>query len=262
MAKKRVGRGALLLSASFLSGLALLMAVQGAADGFLSHPRFQVTEIEVRWLGTATGREPGQFRLSPPVSIFQLDLAALSRAFRQRYPTAVVERVERVLPNRLIATMRARHVVASLKANGLYVPVSEDGRVVGGASRTPAPGLPVLLLEGVRGPLLPGTDLEPFAFWKVSELLTTLYRDKGLVGRPVAKLQVSGNDLFVFLEKGPEIRFSADRLGPGWHDLWELLNQRRAVLNEVQYVDLRFDDPVIGERRLAKAPARARARQR
>lgn len=255
MSKKRAGRSALFLSVSFFSGVALLMALQNAADGFLAHPRFMVSEIEVKWQGAADAAEPGQFRLNPPVSIFQLDLEALSRAFRQRYPMADVERMDRVLPNRLIATLRARHVVAQLQAGGLYAPVSDDGRIVGAATRAPQAGLPVLILEGVRGPLSAGRSVEANGFWKVSELLSTVYRDKGIAGRRVSQLQVNGTDVSVRLEKGPEIRFSTDRLGDGWQDLWGLLSRKQTALDEARYIDLRFQDPVIAP---LKAPLKSR----
>ena len=244
MEKKRTGRG-ILLSVSVFSGVALLMAVQNTADGFLSHPHFLVDEIQVQWQGVSSAAEPARFRLSPPVSIFQLDLEALSKAFRQRYPMAELERIERVLPNRLVAVMRARHVVAQLQAGGMYYPVSDDARVVGAGSRIARPGVPVLALEGVRGPLAAGQNLEGQGFWKVSELLATLYRDKGIAGRAVSRLQVSGDTIFVFLKQGPELRFATDRLGDGWQGLWELLARKRATLDEARYIDLRFGDPVI-----------------
>lgn len=236
------------MSVSFVSGLALLMAVQSAVDSFLSHPTFQVKEVEVRWPAPVRGGEPARFRLQPPVSIFRVKLDDLSRAFRQRYPTAEVERVDRILPNRLVATLRPRQVVAQLFTGRRYVPVSEDGRVVGPSDGHPFTGLPVLILEKVGDSLHLGAHLDRFGFWKASDLLATIQRDRGIAGRKVARLSVRGPDLWVDLENGPQLRFSSDRLGDGWQRLWELLAQRRDLLDQVLYVDLRYENPVIGEK--------------
>lgn len=231
---------------SSLSGLALLVALQSAADGLLVHPRFMVREVEVRWEGQPlASSEPTRFRISPAVSIFRVDLRALAQVFLQRYPTAEVERVERILPNRVVATLHPHPIVAQLQSGGLYVPVSEEGRVVGAGRRTAQPGLPVLLLAQARGPFRVGDDLQTAGFWKASELLASLHRDKGIAGRSVSKVQVSAEEISVQLARGPELKFSVNGLSEGWRALWELLAQRHSVLDEAKYIDLRFEDPVI-----------------
>lgn len=248
MKKKPVSAKTFLLSASFVSGLALLMAAQSVADSFLSHPSFLVREVEVRWPATVSKSAPTRFRLQPPLSIYRVELDALSRAFRQRYPTAEVQRVDRVLPNRVVVTLYPRQVVAQLFTGRSYYPVSDGGRVVGRGQPRPFPGFPVLQLERVAEPLSLGQDLDRFGFWKASELLSTLQRDRGIAGHRVAKLSVRDSDLLVDLEAGAQLRFSSDRLGDGWRRLWELIAHRRDLLDRAQYVDLRYDDPLIGER--------------
>lgn len=247
MKKNKVSSKSLLLSVSFLSGLGLLMAAQSAADHFFSHPAFLVREVEVRW-PEGVSAQPTRFRLQPAVSVFSVELGALSRAFRQLYPTADVERVDRILPNRVVAVLHPRQVVAQLFTGRKYIPVSDDGHVIGRSSSRPFPALPVLLLERVSEPLALGQDLDPFGFWKASELLATFHRDHGVAGLGAAKLTVRGQDLFVDLENGCQLRFGSDRLGDGWRQLWELIVRRRDLLNQVQYVDLRYPDPVIGEK--------------
>lgn len=249
MKKKNVSARGFLLSVSFVSSLALLMTVQSAADSFLSNPAFLVKEVEVRWPKGVSPAEPTRFRLQPPVSIFGVELDALSKAFCQRYPTVEVQRVDRILPNRLVATLYPRQVVAQLFTGRKYYPVSENGHVVGRGEPHPLLPLPVLLLEKVGEPLHPGDDLNRSGFWRASELLAAIQRDKGIAGRRVVKLSVRGQDLFADLENGPQLRFSSEGLGDGWRRLWELIAHRRDLLGtQVQYVDLRYEDPVIGEK--------------
>src|SRR3989338_6709505 len=103
MGKKRTGRGVLFLGVSFLSGVALLFAAQAGVDGFLSHSAFLVREVEVRWPAEAKPRSD-RFRLTPPTSIFRVDLKALAVSFQRKFPTAEVGGIRRLLPNRLVGT--------------------------------------------------------------------------------------------------------------------------------------------------------------
>lgn len=261
MGKKRTGRNALLLSVSFISGIALLMAAQGAADEFLSHPAFLVREVEVQWPAGAPAHSP-RFRLNPPASIFRVDLKALATSFQRKFPSLEVENIRRLLPNRLVATMRQRKIVGQVSFAGTYAPVSDDGILVSPASTAPRPGLPVLVLEGVRGPLRVGRSMDSPSFWKASELMCTLQRDGGVAGHRVTEVRVEADNLFVSLDSGAEIRFSGNRLAACWQQLAGLVSRSPALLNEPRYVDLRFGDPVIGDKprpRNEKRAARRRA---
>lgn len=251
MGKKRTGRGALLLSVSFLSGIALLVAAQGAAEGFLSHPAFLVREVEVRWPAGAPPRSD-RFRLNPATSIFHVDLKALTVSFQRKFPAAEVEGIRRLLPNRLVATMRQRKILGQVAAAGSYAPVSDDGILVAPGSSSPRPGLPVLLLPDLKGPLRVGRSIDSPSFWKASELLATLHRDGGIAGQKVITVRVEGDGLFVALESGAELRFSGSQLAGGWQQLGGLLGRRPGLLSQVSYVDLRFGDPVINEKRAAR----------
>ena len=249
-------RRTVLLSVSFFSGIAMLLAAQGAIDGFLSHPAFLVREVEVQWPEGVKSR-PRRFRLNPPTSIFRVDLKILGYAFQRRYPSVEVESIERVMPNRLVATMRPRRVVGQVNLGGSYYLVSDDGVVVAPASSVARPELPILLLDGFRGPLRVGSGLESPSFWKASELLATIHRDGGIAGHRVASIRVSGQDLFLLLDCGAEIRFSGDHLAVGWQHLVGLLRNRPELLKQANYLDLRFEDPVIGE----KAKSREKAKR-
>lgn len=246
------------MSVSFLSGVALLMAAQGAVEDFLSYPAFIVREVEVEWPQSAPAH-PVRFRLNPPTSIFQVNLRALTISFQRKFPAVEVESIRRLLPNRLVATMRLRKVVGQVNLNGVYAPVSDDGILVSPGSAVPRPGLPLLFLSGLRGPARVGRSLDSPSFWKASELLITLHRDGGIAGHRVNSVRVEGENLFLTLDSETEIRFSGTRLDGAWQQLAGVVARRPGVLDQAGYIDLRFGDPVIGERiRNEKRPSRRR----
>lgn len=253
MKKRQIGgrpsrRGVLLLGVSFLSGIGLLMAAQGMVDDFLEHPAFQVREVEVQWPAGVKARSD-RFRLNPPTSIFRVDLKSLAISFQRRFPSAEVEGIRRHLPNRLVAVMRPRKIVGQISVSGLYAPVSDDGILIFPASATPRPELPVLVLEGVKGPLRVGRSIDTASFWKASELLSTLHRDGGIAGHKVINVRVEGDNLFLALDSSAEIRFSGNNLSVEWQQLSSLIARSPGLLKEPRYVDLRYGDPVIGELR-------------
>lgn len=235
-----------------------MVAAQGAVDQFLSHPAFTVREVEVEW-PVGVQAKSNRFRLNPPTSIFRVDLKALAISFQRKFPTAEVEGIRRLLPNRLVATMRQRKVVGQVSLSGQYSPVSDDGIILFPGSSTPRPGLPVLVLEGLTGKLRVGRSVDIPSFWKASELLATLHRDGGIAGRQVSKVQVQGDNLFVFLDTGAEVRFSGAHLAGGWQHLAGMLHRSPSLLEQVSYVDLRFGDPVIVQK---PQPSEKRAARR
>ncbi len=235
------------LSVSLASGLALVLAVQGAADGLLSSPLFLARHVEIVWPKGVNG-QPEQFRLRPATSIFRVDLAALDRAFQQRYPSVEVQEIRRFLPNRVVARLRFRDIVAQVRQGGKFFPVGDDGAIVAAGRAAPFQGLPLLEMGQRLGRLGAGESIAGSDFWRASVLLSTLRRNGGLAGHPVKAVRVEGQDLLLHLESGPEIRFTSDRLALGWQRLGELIVSKRDLLKNSAYLDLRFEDPVIREK--------------
>ena len=139
--------------------------------------------------------------------------------------------------------------------------MSDDGILVTPASATPRAGLPVLLLPDLKGPLRVGRSIDSPSFWKASELLATLHRDGGIAGQRVHSVRVEGDGLFVALESGTELRFSGSQLAGGWQQLDSLIGRRPGLLSQASYVDLRFGDPVIGDKPKTKNEKRTSRRR-
>ena len=245
MTKEDAPKRVTILSVSLASGIAILVAAQAFIHSVVLTPQLQVEEMEVVW-SPELKRPIERFRLNPPTSIFHLDLNGVADALRKRYPTAEVEAVRRILPNRLVATLRLKSVVAQVHAAGRYYPITEEGTILSVGQASPWPHLPIFYLDGYRGTLRVGQTIDHSSFESASELLAAVLRQGGIAGYQVGSIRVKGRDLTLFLDSGLEIRFDADRLQHGWERLLELLTQKRQVLEEARYLDLRFEDPIIG----------------
>ncbi len=233
------------LSVSLASGLFLFLGVQGAFDAFVSALSFQVQELQVSW-PKELKRPLERYRLLSPTSIFRLDLKSVVQALEKRHPTAEVESIRRVFPNRVEAFLRPKPVVAQVRASQRYYPVTEEGTVLSVGQPNPWPHLSIIYLEGQQGSFRIGATLKYPGFYQASELLKAIHRQGGLAGHRVSSIRLKGRDLFLFLDSGLELRFNRDRLLAGWQQLGQLLGQKPRLLTEARYLDLRFEDPVIG----------------
>lgn len=236
-----------IFSVSLLSGVGLLFAAQGAAGSVLSLRTFQVNEVEVVW--PARMHPSQRYHLRPAASIFRIDLDAVRQALQKEQPTVEIQEVRRVFPNHLVAFVRVRRMIAQVRIEKAYYPVSEDGVVTAGRGAAPLPDLPILLLDGLRGSSKAGGSIEHPSFWKAAQLLDVLQRQGGIAGHRASSIKTRGEDITLFLDSGLEIRFSTQHIESSWQQLLELMIQKPKILREARYIDLRFEDPVIARRR-------------
>ncbi len=259
--KGETSRGAIFLSVSAVSAVALMLATQGAADALLSQPVFLVREVEVSWPGGETARVPSRFRLHPPTSVFRVDLESLSRAFSRRFPLSEVERIDRVLPNRLRAVMKSRRVVAQVQAGKGFFPVSDEGMVVAAGRPTLWPDLPLVEIGGAPVVVRAGGRVAGSGFGKCTDLLAAIQRDGGIAGHKVKRIRVTGSDLSLVLDSEAEVRFSGDQVWTGWQRLAQLIAQKPGLLDWARYVDLRFDHLIVAEKPVVKKKKIAKAKK-
>lgn len=245
MTKVEAPKRATIFSISLASGLFLFLTVQGLFHSFVSASSFQVEEMEASW-PEPLKRPIERYRLLPTPSIFQVDLQSVAQALEKRHPTAEVERIQRILPNRVKAFLRPKPVVAQVRAGNRYYPITEGGTVLSIGQPQPWPHLPIFFLAEAQGSFRVGQTLRYPGFPQASELLKAVHRQGGIAGHSLSSLRLKGQEIVLFLDSGLEIRFNRDRLLDGWRQLGELLAQRREILQEARYLDLRFEDPVIG----------------
>lgn len=234
-------------SVSLASAAALFWAAEGIFQSFLKAAPFQVEQIQVVW-PEEVNLPSRRYRLKPSASIFDVDLQAVGRALENLHPAAEVEAVRRVLPNRLVALLRLKKVLGQVRADQYYA-VSAQGAVVAPGRPFPWPNLPVIFLDKVRGSLGVGSRFDSPAFWKASELLVMVHQQGGVRNHRVNSVKSNSQMLTLLLDSGLEIRFKPGDLEGGWQRLMKLAARKPEILTQARYLDLRFEDPVIGEKK-------------
>ncbi len=245
MTKKGSSRRGIFLSVSLLSGVGAFLVIQGIYQSIICSPRFTVREIELVW-PRELNRPMERYHLHPPTSIFKVNLQAVANALSQRYPSTEINAVRRILPNRLLATVREKRAIGQVKVADRYYPVDDEGKILLSGQRAPMPHLPILFLEGSRGIYQVGEFFSHPVFLSTSKLLQGIHRQGGLASHKLNSVRSRGQDLTLVLDSGLEIRFNSDRLEAEWNRLGALTVQKPEILDRAQYIDLRFGDPVIG----------------
>ena len=243
-----------ILSVSLISATAIFWAAEGIFQSVVGADFFRVDQLQVVW-HEETKQPARNYRLKPAHSIFTVDLKAVGRALAAAHPAAEIIAVRRVLPNRLTATLRAKKVLAQVRADRYY-PVSAEGTVVAQGRSSPWPNLPILFLEEGKRPLPVGELLKGASFWRASELLVRVHRQGGVQGHRVNSVKSSDRLLTLLMDSGVEVRFNPDEVAVGWQRWMKLVGRRPQVLTEASYLDLRFEDPVIGQALRLKAKRR------
>lgn len=241
-----------------IAGFACLGVLVGIwVAGFLQRsPYCRVSSMEIRVA-------PGQqwvvdprigYRLHPPVHILRADLPALAVAIRRDHPQLASVTVRRELPNRLVAYVTLRDPVGQLRGRQYYL-VSADGIVLAPGASTAWPGLPVFLSPG-RPAYQPGDSCATPELLQGIAVLREVQRAQALGAHRVSAVRLgdpaSGASehraVTLVLENGLEVRTAPGDLAPRLARLSELLSGRHDEINQAQYVDLRFDDLVVGMR--------------
>lgn len=242
-----LGRGLrwLILHPQWLLTVAILTGMGWGAWRVITRSEaFRVTEV----------RLPAKSALKIPKSslvgrnIWAVDIEALAGELKTQQPHLKQLRVIRALPQVLhIETVERRPVAQVLLRS--WHPVDQDGYLLPSSSPTPAEHL--VILRGVDDPNAPLSVGKPNTGERLQRALKLIDQLRGspwLAGHQLSVVDAADPEQINFvLDQGMEIRCGSQA------QLIQDLKRLRTVLQQVakhelhvRYIDLRFQDPVIG----------------
>jgi len=224
------------LVASVAFGLALWHAL-------VNSQAFAVTEIDV----------PADYEFKLPASLigqnlWRVDLPALAESLRAQQPHLKRIRVIRRLPHTLVIDVVARKPVAQVRV-AQWHPVDREGYVL--AQGKPAPWEGLVVLKGIDRPDAPlrvGQANDSDRLREAIALVERLRRLSALGPSALTLVDVGDVKHVSFVIDGElEIRCgSHEELPDQLARLGEVLRMVRRRQLAVRYIDLRFDEPVLG----------------
>lgn len=215
---------------------------------------FDCYAIEMVKLSETEGLEPKKefFKLSHKVNIFAADPVALSNKIKESHTEFQTVLITKYLPNRLIATIIDRRAVAKIKVGTIY-PVDYEGVVLPQVSGEELESLPLIIgLESQPFNPAIGRKIKSQRLPKALNLLALVTQAKGLNGLSVEIIDVSHPENATFKMDGMNVILGESEFGKKLELLQRILNDPKIERKNVDYVDLRFTDVVIGAKQAKK----------
>lgn len=243
-------RQALVVSLPYVISLTVISVVFGAVVAHaLGSPAFQLGEVRILNGGPMTPDQSFAFcDLRPGENLVSLDLVAVQQVIKRRHPEFKDVIVRRVLPNRVDVLLRRRTPAAQVFM-GRYVQVDRDLVVLPGSSPSPFKNLVVVEGSLGRSSLGVGTILTDPNIRKAVKFVEVLQRTDIFKKHTLSRVSVADpNNLVFFVDQDIEIRMGRDHFIERLKILAQTVRTLELDRSRVQYIDLRFDDVVVGPR--------------
>ena len=185
-------------------------------------------------------------------NIFFIDLDEFKRKVETSHTEFKDVIVKRILPNKLIIEAQLRKPIAQIRSDRYYF-VDKEGVMLPDVKNFPDPDLPIISGIGVNL-----AKVKPYNFTKlegdrISKALGIIKGMRDIEGFQALKLKsvdvTDPGNLSFFLERSDvEIKIGNSDFEKRLRVLATLLEQVGPDVDNFRYIDLRFEDPIIGPR--------------
>ncbi len=181
-------------------------------------------------------------------SMFDLNLETIHRRLRSRYPEIDALRIVRRFPDRVYISANKREPVASVLLGSRQFLVDREGVVV---APGPAVGMHLSLIQGIRRAkrISFGESLNLAEVDAALEIIDALQNNPDLKSFTIQSLDVSNlARIECRLNGNLPVIMDTDRVEQKMAKLGILLTEGKLNLQEVTYIDLRFQEPILGRK--------------
>lgn len=185
-------------------------------------------------------------------NIFLVDLSALKEKLEASHSEYKDVVVRRLLPNKVIVEAGLRKAVAQIRSDRYYF-VDREGVLLPDVKNFPDAGLPIIIGIGVNLAKVQTSgfsDFEKDNLDKALRLINEMQAIDELSGQTLKVVDITdpGNLTFSFEGTNVEIKIGNSDFRKRLKVLTTLLDQLGQDINEFKYIDLRFEDPIVGPR--------------
>ncbi|MFA5100822.1 MAG: cell division protein FtsQ/DivIB [Candidatus Omnitrophota bacterium] len=217
-----------------------------AVQSFKKLSFFKVKDVIIRDGAAIRDDRNADFKYLIGKNIFSLDLKKHTRFIKSMYPAYRTARLVRFLPNQLCVDLMKRRAVASIN---VQPPLYIDDHMVFFESIDAAAekGVPAIYgIDAVSRRFRSGTRCSHPALLFAVRVVQEAKKNKTLQGYSIERVDIHDPEYVSLFLAGPlEVRIGQDKLEDTLQILGSLLVQVGNGMSNIEYVDLRFKDPVI-----------------
>ena len=160
--------------------------------------------------------------------------------------------VRRLLPNKLIVEAELRRAIAQISSDRYYF-VDREGVLLPNVKNFPEPGTPIITGIGINLAKIKPYNFSRFEKDKIDKALEIIIEMENIEELSQIKLKSvdiadPGNISFFMEDASVEIKIGNEDFPKRLKVLATLIEQVGADINNFKYIDLRFEDPIIGPR--------------
>lgn len=185
-------------------------------------------------------------------NIFGISLRKVYDNVKKRYPQFKDLKVRRTLPDKVVIEYEERRTFAKIILGRTYF-VDKDGILIGSVRSAEdisgKEALPLIVGLSADGPIALGQTVDNVRVPLAIKVIEKVSARGGLGGISVSKIDVSNpSSATFFTAEGVQIRIGDEDIDRRLNRLAETLERLDIKDKSVKYLDLRFDDVVIGAR--------------
>lgn len=179
-------------------------------------------------------------------NIFLVDLKGVQDRLQAEYPQADRLRIYRQFPDKIFIMAKKREPFAWMNAGQADVLLDKEGVVL--MRDNESAGLQLPLIQGVQSQgAVPGQPVQGKEVGMALDILKAMGEHEVLADYPVSSIDVSNLSRIDFrLANDLNIIIDRDRTRQKLNKLGVLLVQGQLDVKSIQYIDLRFKEPVLG----------------
>ena len=238
-------------SLPYILSLTLVGVVFGGVGAYaVNSPTFQLKEVRILNAGTLTPEQAFKFcELKSGEGLITLDLVGVQQVIKRKHPEFKEVYVRRVLPNRVEVMLKRRTPVAQV-AFSRFMQVDKDLVLLPGSSTAPFRNLTVI--EGAPLPregLWVGVILRDKTTQNAIRLGEVIKRSNVLRKHALTHMDIGDpKNVVLKVDSDIEIRIGGNHFIERLKILDQTLKTVELDRTKIRYIDLRFDDVVIGPR--------------
>ncbi|MDP2654033.1 MAG: cell division protein FtsQ/DivIB [Candidatus Omnitrophota bacterium] len=180
-------------------------------------------------------------------NIFDVDLRAVQRKVQLQYPEIHNLRILRRLPDKIHVTAQRREPFAGVRFHNREVILDRNGTVV---SLSPIPSLRLPAITGARisQPVAVGKPVNEKTIGAALSVLKAVQTNSDLSAMSVVSIDVANlSNIEFHTSDGLKVIIDDEDIYPKIRKLGILTTQGDVNLKDYKYVDLRFQQPVLGK---------------
>jgi len=235
----------------YVLSLTLIGVLVGSVVAYaLNAPVFELQEVKILNVGTLTPEQSFAFsELHRGENLVNIDLAGVQQVVKAKHPEFKEVIVRRILPNRIEISLKRRTPVAQVSFSR-FIQVDKDLVLLPGSSPTPFRNLTII--EGGVTPregLFVGVALRDIPTLKALKLLELIRRSNVLGQHALTKIDIRDpRNISFYVDEGIEVRIGSGHFAERLKILDQTLRSVDLDISKIRYIDLRFDNVVVGPR--------------